>query len=419
VAPDSQRNTRYVLVLATVACLILVTGWLARPRQRQTPAPVPSDTELQELARRTQRRSLENTTAFFANLAANVRSSLSSVDPTGLTGVVWDKTRVVTGPLPVGQTPAVATTSAETRVVLTARSRRVPVTVLEAEHGFGGANAVRRATMGPQVGDPTVAVWLANKTAVFAPGSFLQSTQTTCGPAAVKEMVSTVSLSRDMVGGGLFDLDAAFLAMILPCDGRVVAVDAASIEPMIARASTIQEQVLTRYGLLVDPLTQADRRYFQDRDGLLVREVWEPGGASAAVRAGDIVVSLDGNPVASFDELRPLTAATDRAFELGVQRGANAITVTIGGGSTRDSGAAQETSIGFQFEAVTPGFRIDAVSPDGRMARAGIQAGDRLLRLNGAEPTTVQRAERTIAAAQKPLLLEVERDRRRIAIVVP
>jgi hypothetical protein len=42
-----------------------------------------------------------------------------------------------------------------------------------------------------------------------------------------------------------------------------------------------------------------------------------------------------------------------------------------------------------------------------------------VLRLNGVEPKTVERAERAIASAQGPMLLEVERGRRRIAIVVP
>jgi hypothetical protein len=393
---------------------------LARPRDRQNPTlPVQSQTELQELARRTQRRSLENTTALFATIAGNVRSSLSSVGPGGLTGVVWDKGRIVTGPLPGGQTPTVATTMAETSAPISVWSRRVPVTVLAAEPGLDGSTVAPRNATLPQAGDSIVAVWLVNKSAVFAPGSFLHFTQTACGPAAVKELVSTLPLSEGMIGGGVFDLDSALLAVILPCDSRIVAIDVASIEPMIVRASSIQEGVLVRHGLLIDPLTEVDRRYFQDRNGLLVREVWETREETAAVRVGDLVVSLNGNAVASLDDLRSLATAPAGPFELGVQRGADTRTVVVDAGPTPGAAAAEDTGVGLEFVAASRGFQIDTVLPNGRMARAGVQAGDRVLRLNGVEPKTVQRAERAIASAQGPMLLEVERGRRRIAIVVP
>jgi hypothetical protein len=54
------RNPRYVAALALVACLILIGGWLARPRDiPESPAPPPSETELEQLARRAERRSLD------------------------------------------------------------------------------------------------------------------------------------------------------------------------------------------------------------------------------------------------------------------------------------------------------------------------------------------------------------------------
>lgn len=412
-------NVRYIVVLAFAACAILFVGWFARPREPQRARPpVPSDTELQELARRAQRRALENTTAYFATVAADVRSSLSYLSPRGMTGIVWDDNRVVTGPLPGEPRPTVRTIAGETTMTKTVWSPRLPITVLQADGALRGPVIARRDVPLPDTGAWVVAVWLTEQTSAFAPASFLQAAQTNCGVAAAKEIVSTAALSSRMIGGGLFDLDANLMAMILPCDGRVAAIATASVEQMIALAGTAQERILARHGLLMGVLSQDERRYFNDVNGLLVREVWTPGTGGHAILPGDIVTALNGEPVTSMDDLQRLTQ-TEGPFELDVRRGMTTRTLTVGAGSFSGGAAPESPDIGIQFDSPARGFRVDSVQPAGRLTRAGIKAGDRLVRINGTEPTSLRQAERVIATNGGPMLIDVEREGRRLAIVVP
>jgi hypothetical protein len=149
------RNPKYVAILAGVACLILAVGWFVRPREiPQSPAPVPSETELHELARRAQRRSLESMTAYFADLATDLRPSLSYIRPAGSSGIVWDGTHIVTGP--VGLDPrslTVGTASGDVRPTRTISSRRLPLSALEILHGLSGSAIAHRAAALPQAGD--------------------------------------------------------------------------------------------------------------------------------------------------------------------------------------------------------------------------------------------------------------------------
>jgi C-terminal processing protease CtpA/Prc len=65
-------------------------------------------------------------------------------------------------------------------------------------------------------------------------------------------------------------------------------------------------------------------------------------------------------------------------------------------------------------------YRIAAVVPESRAARAGVKAGDVVGRINHVEPRTRAQVDGAMeSAGSKPILLEIERDRRRVAIVIP
>ena len=308
----------------------------------------------------------------------------------------------------------------EAPVTRTVSSPRLPVSVLETHAELGGSRIAHRNATLPDGGAWIAAVWLHDQASAFAPGSFLQSAQTNCGVAVAKEVVTTVPLSRRMLGGGLFDLDGNLLALILPCDDRIAAIQADSVEQMIATAGAVQERVLAQYGLLIGSLSQDDRRYFKDVNGLIVREVWTPTEGDARVLSpGDIVMALNGRPVTSVEDLRPLATGAGGPSELRVQRGAKTTTLTVNAGTAPGVAAPESAEIGLASDSAPRGFRIDSVQSAGRMARAGLRAGDRLVRINGAEPRNPRHAERVIAAVPGPMLLDIERDGRRIAIVVP
>jgi serine protease Do len=81
-----------------------------------------------------------------------------------------------------------------------------------------------------------------------------------------------------------------------------------------------------------------------EREGLLVRVVEEGSPAHAAgVEAGDLIVSVDGQPVTDADQLyAALDRVTDQRLALGIVRGVDERTVTVSFGpdAPRDVGSA-------------------------------------------------------------------------------
>jgi serine protease Do len=272
----------------------------------------------------------------------------------------------------------------------------------------------------PASGDWVVAVWSTAEAPVFAVANYRQLESATCGMSRVKEFVATIPLSQEMIGGGFFNMDRELLGVILPCGDRVAAVEPSSVDQMLARLTTVEERVLTVYGALLGVLSQGERQYFSDADGLLVREVWVGTRAEAAgLQPGDLVVALNGSAVASVDDLQPLVASTNAPFELTVRRGSATSSVELGTSAAAQT-SPDEGGLGLVIESPRPIYRVGTVRPDSRAAQAGLRPADVLRRVNHVEPRTRAQAERAIKnGASAPILLEVERDRRRVAILIP
>jgi S1-C subfamily serine protease len=81
-----------------------------------------------------------------------------------------------------------------------------------------------------------------------------------------------------------------------------------------------------------------------EREGLLVRVVEEGGPANAAgVEAGDLIVTVDGQPVADADQLyAALDRVSGQSLALGIVRGVEerTVTITFGENQPRDVGSA-------------------------------------------------------------------------------
>jgi hypothetical protein len=378
---------------------------------------------LQELARRAQRRSLDSATQYFADLAADVGASLGYIPSLGTSGIVWDDSRVVSGPLAISNHAATLTvrTASGEHGATGVSSPRLPLSVLEVSHRRPARTATRAASL-PHTGEWVTAVWLTDRSPAFAAGNFRQTTRRNCGMAPVRELVTNITLTREMIGGAIFDMDRELLAVLLPCGNRLAAIEPSSVDDMLKQIVAVDERVLARYGLLFARLSQDEGQYFSDADGLLVREVWSgTRGEAAGFRPGDVVVALNDDAVAEIDDLKPLTIASGTAMALRVRRGPTRVTVTLDS-SAAAPGPSNETGaeLGLVMEVPTATFRIDSVQSDSRAARAGVRAGDILRRINHVEPRTRAQADRAVkGATSKPTLLEIERDRRRIAIVIP
>lgn len=95
-----------------------------------------------------------------------------------------------------------------------------------------------------------------------------------------------------------------------------------------------------RLGIAIAPAFVARRLRrsvgLPDRVGLLVREVEdESPAATAGILRGDLIVSVAGAPVTDSDELLDAIGGATRPFEIGLVRGADELTVTVGATTSR------------------------------------------------------------------------------------
>jgi S1-C subfamily serine protease len=414
------RNPWYVALLAVASSSVLIGGWLARPDEiPESAAPVPSETELQQLARRAERLSLENMTTYFAGIARQAEVSLLRLPSEGLSGLVWDARRIVTPPLSAEPSRPVTFTTASVQgeAALVRWGPHLPLAVVAAPSGPALTPAPRAESV-PGAGEWVVAVWRTATSRSFAVGNYLQPAPVTCGVTPAHEIATSISLTAVMAGGGLFDIDGHLLGVMLPCDGRIAAIAADSIQAILGREDSVRERLVTRYGLEIDSLSTAEQEYFKTTTGLLVRTVWQgqPGDA-AGLRPGDIIAALNGHKVDGLDDLESLASGPVTPVETTVLRGPNRLTVVLADGASPAVAAEDPSGRGIMFEPASQEFTIGSITPGSRGARAGIAPGDQIVGINRAQP----RSHRQIAAllaGDKPIWLEIARGGRRLGVLV-
>jgi S1-C subfamily serine protease len=154
--------------------------------------------------------------------------------------------------------------------------------------------------------------------------------------------------------------------------------------------------------------------------GLLVREVWMgSSGEVAGVWPGDIVTAINGAPVVQVHDLRVLIVPAAEPFELTVQRGSRTLRLTLPVDAAEVVPAAEPAGAGLVLESPSRSYRIDSVVPRSSAAAAGIEPGDRLVRIDRTEPRSLEQVRRIVAATKPaPMLVEVVRGSRRLGIVV-
>ncbi|MDC8785171.1 Do family serine endopeptidase [Roseateles koreensis] len=83
-----------------------------------------------------------------------------------------------------------------------------------------------------------------------------------------------------------------------------------------------------KLGLALRPLAPQEKRQSGIREGLVIENA---GGAAAkaGVRAGDVLLAVNGTPVNSVEQVRAVVAGADKSIALLVQRGADRIFVPV------------------------------------------------------------------------------------------
>lgn len=400
------------------AVLVLVLGGILRPRPRPEQPP-PVETDIARLGRLAERRTLESASTFFAQLGDDVAPGLAWIDGPGLTGVAWEAQVVVTARFgsPSGSL-SVSTMSGSAPARRGDWSPDSPVATVRADATRPFTPPVR-APLPAAPGAPVIAVWQSERGHVFAPATYIAESGLVCAGLPGREVGVTVPLTRAMSGGGVFDLDGGLLGVILPCGSRFAAVVPEAVDEWLRMNVTAASRLVARYGVTFEPLTPAEADFFKASSGAVVRELRAGGAAAAAgLRPGDIVVAVDGTPVGGRDDLRSLVGPVIPAtVRLSVRRGPSPMEIEM----ASDGTSAPDAEIRDVISADPPPatLRIEALSPYGPLASAGLRVGDRVVRVGAREHQSPEQIRAALLATTgPPVFVEYERAGHRRGVLV-
>ena len=408
---------RYVAILAIAAGSILAIGSLLRPARNPASGPEPTASELERLAQLAQRRLIEDSARYFASVADLAQSALVSVTTTGLTGIVWTPELVLTasaGPA-TPRVLAIRAVNTEHEGRTSGGGPQMPLTLIRT----GTVRSAPAARGAPDVlapGSWVLAVWRTGDTRAFAAGHLVGLRSRSPQRAEWRDVMSTIALREEMRGGGIFDLDGRLLGMIVSSDHGLTAIAVGSLEPLIARAQGVDEQLAATLGIRVAPLSPEERAHLRTSEGLLVHDVWDGYAADlAGLAPGDVITAVNGGAVTDASAVAgAVDAARSEPLVLtAVRRGASRqVSIAVDGVPPAPFDAAG--SDGVAWESPGRGYRVASVAPDSLAASRGIRAGDWLLRIDGVEPVSLAQVERTLAGgAQAGRYLELRRANRR------
>ena len=157
-----------------------------------------------------------------------------------------------------------------------------------------------------------------------------------------------------------------------------------------------------------------------DTDGSLLVAAVQPGSpaAEAGVEAGDEIVSVDGDAVATLDELRERLAAVERGteYELALTRDGEALTLGVARPAlvldgSRFQLATGRAQLGVTVEETAHGPRVVSVTPGSAAAEAGIEIGDLIASIDGESVHDIAQLRELLAAHAAGDNVEVGVDR--------
>ncbi|WP_058910801.1 serine endoprotease DegQ [Entomohabitans teleogrylli] len=149
--------------------------------------------------------------------------------------------------------------------------------------------------------------------------------------------------------------------------------------------------------------------------GAFINEVLpQSGSAKAGIKPGDVIVSLNGKPLASFAELRAKIATTEpgTTVKLGLLREGKPLEVDVTlDKSTASSASAEQitpalsgaTLSDSQLKDGAKGIAVDEVEKDSPAAQAGLKKGDIIIGINRDRIRTI--AEMRKALESKPQII--------------
>ncbi|MFC0117765.1 Do family serine endopeptidase [Pseudoalteromonas xiamenensis] len=165
------------------------------------------------------------------------------------------------------------------------------------------------------------------------------------------------------------------------------------------------------------------------KQGAYVMQVMPEGAANeAGIKAGDVIVSLNGDPIASFEELRGKVAThgEGKTLKMGIHRDGKTkeIDVTLKGQSEKTADA-QRIHPALQGATLESGERdgnqgivVTAVEARSNAARVGLEEGDVIMQVNRQRVTSVREMSSIIDDIKGNVVLGIKRGRDSVFLLI-
>jgi serine protease Do len=317
--------------------------------------------------------------------------------------------------------------------VLKIAARDLPVVQL------GDVKALRAGEWVAAIGSPFGFENTVTAGVVSAKGRTLPS------DSAVPFIQTDVAVNPGNSGGPLFNARGEVVGINSQIYSRSGGYQGVSFAIPIDIAQRVQQQIVAtgkvqhaRLGVAVQEVNQAlaDSFKLDKPEGALVAGVEKGSPADkAGLKPGDVVHSVNGQPVVASGDLPAAlgTANPGDKVQLQVLRQGQQIemTATLASASEKVAGAAAEQGpaaqgrLGLalrpldrdeQRELGQPGLLVEDVA--GAAARAGVQAGDVVLAINGTPASNVEQVRAAVAKSGKSVALLIQRGQDRLFVPV-
>jgi serine protease Do len=294
----------------------------------------------------------------------------------------------------------------------------------------GGFPYVKFADQAPRIGEWAVAVGNPFGLGGTVTAGIVSATGRDIGRGADDYIQIDAPINRGNSGGPTFDTQGNVMgvntAIFSPSGGSVgigFDIPAATAKSVIAQLKDKGHVTRGWLGVQIQPVTSevADALGLKQAAGALVTEPQSGSpAAKAGVKAGDVIVSIDGTSIKDSRELAQKigTMSPGASVRLGVIRDGNqqAINVTLSqmqnqqqaqAGSEQQDSSQSTPRLGLSLAparaagAGSQGVVVTAVDPDGPAADRGIQAGDVIMNVGGASVSTPGDVQKQLAQLQK------------------
>jgi len=398
-----RKQRQYVAVLAAISAGILVVG--SRLRPQQSPEMPVTQAEMVRLQSMTQRQNLQRLTNYFSEVADGVAPAVVWLEGLNRSGVVWDGDGLVlTAALRerLGRTVSAAWRGGEARLEPEVLSQAYPVAALRA-----AAPSTLKPVFRTDAASMERGAWIVHVAAapggehLFAPGNLKGVVPVVCGGVEVQSVATSLPLTEQSLGGGVFNLDGNLLGLVIECEAGPAAVDTNGIDAILVESRSFEGQLLRRYGFRLRPLDERARKHFGTQMGLMVTEVRTGWSADrAGLEPGDIVQALDDVPVTTMDDLARLALPVALpAHPIYVERRGSLVRLEMQAEEADADSLDIESARGIALGEPAQGFLIERVALGSPAARASLEAGDRLLAVNGRTPRSAAEVRELLAGA--------------------